>query len=153
MNLLTLQMEVKGGVEFYDEGPDWAVVEISSELATRIIHLQHIVIQFDLSEVVDDRSWPQYYNTGGAQNLVDDEGKPREEVNTECDRLCVRQSAYYWKCYEKHGEVPFETQFQQIETLKELLRIAKTSLENLPLLINDVSSDKAKALLKQRLGG
>ena len=146
MILTTLKVNVSMNNE-WAEGVSLATIKIDDMLAKRIIHLSEVVKKEKIVEVAEYDYTPDYYEACEYDNL--DEMEP---ARTECEMLHVRDDEYYWAGYSKHGDVyALETRMQPIATLKELLKVAQTLTEDLPLLINELETDEAKALLKSRL--
>lgn len=131
-----------------DGGPDYMVIEITEEKIQRYEHLTALAQKVGVDEM-------QEY--GGGDFF---EGEPEEHdenceaMRTEIDREHITQRGYiFWSAFEKHSNIQYEANGMYLEDLKELFQVSESKLEDLPLLINTLKTDGAKALLKKRLGG
>jgi hypothetical protein len=133
--------------EWANGGPYYAVIEIDEEIARKIVRWSDLVKQEDAYELTEFSYLPDWY-TGDP----DDEDRPEEgDVTGEAVTMHVKAEGVYWEGYVKHTSDRFESDDIPLTTIKELLQVKGTPLEDLPLLINTINTEEAKTLLKNLL--
>jgi len=133
--------------EWANGGPNYAVIKIDEELARKIVRWSDLVKQEDAYMFTEFNYLPEWY-TGDP----DDEDRPEEDnITVEAVTMHVKAEGVYWEGYVKHTSDRFESDDIPLTTIKELLQVKGTPLEDLPLLINTIKTQEAKALLKNLL--
>lgn len=139
LNTTTITVEVHIGDEWC-EGPSYLRVDIDEQMFQRILKLSELVKEHNLAHTAD-YDYPEFFVQDENEELVEWDG------STECTQIHVFDKSFQWRGYIKHTDVTFASDEIYIECLK----VDMTPFDELPILMESLTLDPAKELLKERL--
>lgn len=145
----TMTVEVSVYDEYYDEGPTHIRIPITEELINRVKKFSMLVAENDAYCMQKFDYSPSYIILDEDGN-IDEEGT--EKVRIECSTLNVTShDTFHYKAIIKHTDIEVESQSIEVKEIEELLRVARTPLEELPVLMNSSENEDVISLIKERL--
>lgn len=126
-----------------DSGLDHCEVTIDEELARRIKLLATTIKKVKATYIEEFMGVDEYYT-------CDDEVW---DGQTDCEVLRVGAEGFYWTGYFNNTSIEWETEMIPMKVVDEILMVADTPREKLPLLLRDSLSEDAKRVLEKKLKG
>jgi hypothetical protein len=145
---LKLTLEVYNS-EWFDDGADYAVVELSDEFLSHVERISKFLSDNDLNTATEYANIELMIEDQDAEELKLIEYQGRSES----EEVILGRDGFCWRGTYKHSDYGWETEFLTIEALKEMLAVEAAELEELPPMMATLKTEAAQKKLKARLEG
>jgi len=127
----------------YDDGDglSYCEVEITPSLARRIKLFVNTLKKIRATYIEEFSDPDGYFKEDGTEC----------EVRIDCAMLRVSEDDFEWKGFFKHSNTTWSTDLIQMQVVDEVLKVARTPKNHLPLLLESLETEDAKALLEKRM--
>jgi len=125
------------------EGLDHCTVTITPRLAKRIKLFANTLKKLKAVYLEEWGSPDEFYTTDDAS----------EDFRLDCHMLRVSDGDFCWRGFFKNLNISWETELVPMKVVDEILKVARTPRNRLPLLMGTLESEDAQQLLEQRLRG
>lgn len=143
LKTITLTLEVHIENEWI-EVPTHLKMDIDEQMFHRIVELSELVRKHNLVHVASS-SYPEFFEIDYDSEK---EGSLKKwEGSTECMKLVVSNDSFQWRGYIRNTNVMLSSDNYYIENLL----VKMVPIDELPVLMESLTFDPAKDLLKKRL--
>ncbi len=132
----------------YEEHPTQARITFNEQSLNRIFQLHEALVSVEAYSIT--------ISFGVDEWLIEDYNDEDEAVYVTWDeryentKIIVLNDSVVIMSYKKNGS-SFETEFIMLSELQEIYKVLKSPVEDLPLFIETLKSEEAKAILQERL--